>query len=241
MHRDVVGAEGEHRDRGPADARGEPGGLGLALERRQDDSDQRRRKAELLVAARVVAAGQSPDHRNRRAGARDRSHDAERAGRHSEVERDQARRPENRGQARPEDRGAGRSLAADCDPDSEQRQADRLGDDQDGDGIQRSALKAAEKISDSPRRCGREGERGCEQLLHWPGGRDGVELIRVVEHRSLGGLGRAQVVMHRDSVQELGANLGLERRRPVLDQPQAQVDMAEQAAFVGLPEGRRGA
>ena len=42
-----------------------------------------------------------------------------------------------------------------------------------------------------------------------------------------------------DSVQKLGPNISFEGRRPVLDQPQAEVDVAEQAALVGLPEARR--
>ena len=62
-------------------------------------------------------------------------------------------------------------------------------------------------------------ERRREQLLHRPGGRDRVELVCVVEHRRLGGFGRAQVVMNSDRVQELGPNFSLERWGPVLDQP----------------------
>jgi len=44
--------------------------------------------------------------------------------------------------------------------------------------------------------------------------------------------------MHCDRVQELGPDIGFDGRRPVLDQPQAKVDVAEQAALVGLPEAR---
>src|SRR5207247_7679447 len=75
-------------------------------------------------------------------------------------------------------------------------------------------------------------------LVHGPGGRDRVELVCVVENRRLGGFGRAQVVMHSDRVQELGPNISFERRRPVLDQPENAVDVAEPAALLGLPEAR---
>src|SRR5439155_5447120 len=120
--------------------------------------------------------------------------------------------------------------------DCEERQADRLGDDQDGDGVQRSALETAEEVSDSPRRRGRQGKRRREQLLHRPGGRDRVELVCVVEHRRLGGFGRAQVVMNSDRVQELGPNFSLERWGSDLDQPQAKVNVAEKAALLRLPK-----
>src|SRR5207248_6545632 len=129
---------------------GSPTSLRPALERGEYDSDQRGCEAELLIAARVVAAGQSPDHRYGCAGPGDRGHDRERARRHPTVERDQPRGPEHRGQAGPENGRAGRSLAPDRDPDAEQRQADRLGDEQDGDWIQRAALDAAEEVADSP-------------------------------------------------------------------------------------------
>ena len=65
-----------------------------------------------------------------------------------------------------------------------------------------------------------------------------VELVRVVEH---GGLGRPRglpVVVDGDRVQELGPGLGVQARGPFLDQPQAEMDMTEQAPLLGLAERR---
>src|SRR5436190_15859388 len=45
--------------------------------------------------------------------------------------------------------------------------------------------------------------------------------------------------MRRHRVEELGANLRLERGGSFLDQPQPQMNVAEEPAFLGLPEVRR--
>ena len=42
-------------------------------------------------------------------------------------------------------------------------------------------------------------------------------------------------------MQQLGAHLRVERLGPLLDEPQAEVDVAEQAALLGRPEGRAAA
>ena len=60
----------------------------------------------------------------------------------------------------------------------------------------------------------------------------------MVEARSLGGSGRAGVVVARDGVEQLGARALVELRRPFLHEPQAQVDVAEQAAFLRDLESR---
>jgi hypothetical protein len=46
-------------------------------------------------------------------------------------------------------------------------------------------------------------------------------------------------VVNGDGVQQLGADIGFECGRPFLDQPQAKMDVSEQASLVGLPKGRR--
>src|SRR5207253_9330998 len=68
--------------------------------------------------------------------------------------------------------------------------------------------------------------------------RGGVALVRVVEDGGLGGTRRAQVVVTRDGVQQFGAHLCLEGCGPALDQPQAEVDVAEQPTFGDLPKCR---
>jgi hypothetical protein len=44
-------------------------------------------------------------------------------------------------------------------------------------------------------------------------------------------------VVRRNGVQELRPGVGFELRGALLDQAQAEVDVAEQAALIGLPEG----
>ena len=60
----------------------------------------------------------------------------------------------------------------------------------------------------------------------------------MVEDRGLGRARGAGVVVRADRVQELGADSGLERRGALLDQAQAQMDVAEQAALLGRFEDR---
>ena len=75
-------------------------------------------------------------------------------------------------------------------------------------------------------------------LADGPGGGLRVELVRVVEDGGLGRAGRLPVVVDGDRVQELGAHRGVERRRPLLDQPQPEVDVPEQPPLLGLAERR---
>ena len=69
------------------------------------------------------------------------------------------------------------------------------------------------------------------RLFDRSGRRDGVELVRVVEDARLGGPRRC-VVMRRDRVQHL------RRCVVLLDQPQPEVDVAEQPTLVRRPERR---
>ena len=55
----------------------------------------------------------------------------------------------------------------------------------------------------------------------------GVELVRVIEDGRFRGSRGAEIVVDRDRVQELGAYLGLESRGSLLDQAQAEMDVAE--------------
>ena len=54
----------------------------------------------------------------------------------------------------------------------------------------------------------------------------------MVEHGGLGGAGRLPVVVHRDRMQELGANRGVESGGSLLDQAQAEMDVTEQAPLL---------
>ncbi len=65
-----------------------------------------------------------------------------------------------------------------------------------------------------------------------------VQLVRVVQHRRLGRPRRLPVVVYRHRMEQLGPHVGIQARRPFLDHPQPEVDMAEQAAFLGLAERR---
>ena len=70
---------------------------------------------------------------------------------------------------------------------------------------------------------------------------DRVELVRVVEHGRLGGARRAGVVVAGDRVQQLGAGCRVEPVGALLDQAQAEMDVAEQAPLLGEPVRRGGA
>ena len=50
----------------------------------------------------------------------------------------------------------------------------------------------------------------------------------------------ASVVMHRDGVEELGPDLGVEPRGALLDQTEAEVDVAQEAPLLGRPVERSG-
>ena len=106
--------------------------------------------------------------------------------------------------------------------------------------VQRPRCQAAEEVAEPPREARAESQRDREQLIpDGPGRRDGVELVRVIEDGRLGGAGGVAVVVRRDCVQELGERVAVEPGRALLDQPQAQVDVAEQASLLGR-RGTRG-
>jgi len=60
----------------------------------------------------------------------------------------------------------------------------------------------------------------------------------VVEDGRLRGARCRAIVVAGDGMQELGENRGLEILRALLDHPEAEMDVAEQAALFGLPECR---
>ena len=60
----------------------------------------------------------------------------------------------------------------------------------------------------------------------------------MVEHCRFGSSRRPCVVVRGNDVQELGTNGRFQRHCPLLDQAQAEMDMAEQAPFLGRAEGR---
>src|SRR6266540_6388450 len=85
--------------------------------------------------------------------------------------------------------------------------------------------------------------RACEPepelpLLDRAGGRDGVELVRVEEHRRLGRSRAAELVVDGDRMKQLCPRPCLQSTGPLLDQAQAEVNVAEQPPLVGLPERR---
>src|SRR6187397_1814602 len=71
------------------------------------------------------------------------------------------------------------------------------------------------------------------------GGR--VELVRVVEDDRLRRAARRAVVVRCDRVQELGPEGGIEAAGPLVDQPHPELEVAEQCALLGRPEGRTAA
>jgi hypothetical protein len=78
---------------------------------------------------------------------------------------------------------------------------------------------------------------GGARLVDGPRSGDRVKLVRVVQHRRLGGSSGAGIVMNRYGVKQLRSNLCFHRRGPFLDQPKAEVDMTEQSALLGRAEG----
>ncbi|CAN5188680.1 hypothetical protein BH09ACT13_BH09ACT13_14120 [soil metagenome] len=73
-----------------------------------------------------------------------------------------------------------------------------------------------------------------------PGRRLCVELVCVVQDGGLGGASGLAVVMARDRMEKLGQGGRVEIGRALLDHPQPEVDMSEQASFLGLDESRPG-
>jgi hypothetical protein len=67
---------------------------------------------------------------------------------------------------------------------------------------------------------------------------DRVELICVVEDGCLGRSRRPRVVMSGDDVEQLGGHVRIEPARPFLDEPEAEVHVAEEAAFRGREKER---
>ena len=70
-------------------------------------------------------------------------------------------------------------------------------------------------------------------LLDRPGGGERVELVRVVEAGRLGRPRSAGIVVARDGVQQLRAHLAFELCRRLLDEPQAEMDVTQQAPLLG--------
>ena len=67
-----------------------------------------------------------------------------------------------------------------------------------------------------------------------------VELVRVVQDGRFGGLGGGAVVMTGHGVQQLRKNGRVEIASSLLDHPKPEMDVAEEAALVGLSERRPG-
>ena len=97
------------------------------------------------------------------------------------------------------------------------------------------------KSRDAPRQARPEGEDDREHGYVRDGPRrgDGVELVRVVEHRRLGRARRARVVVEATACRSSARTSAVERLGALLDQPQPEVDVAEQPPLVGRRERRR--
>src|SRR5439155_11067557 len=99
---------------------------------------------------------------------------------------------------------------------------------------QRARLQPAEEVADAPGDARPERDGGGYQLLDGAGRGDRVELVRVVEDGGFGRARRACVVVACDRVEQLRTDVRLEGRGAILDEPQAEMDVAEQPALVGL-------
>jgi len=103
-----------------------------------------------------------------------------------------------------------------------------LRDDEDRQDVQRPRLQAAEEIAEPPREARAECQRDREQLVpDGPGRRDGVELVGVIEDGRLGRARGIPVVMAGNRVQQLDACRRIERVGALLDEPQAEMNVAE--------------
>ena len=97
---------------------------------------------------------------------------------------------------------------------------------------------ARRSISRSPGGVPRGGSASSLRRFDRPRSGDRVELVRVVEDCRLGRPRSARVVVDRDAMEELGELRSLQSLSALLDQPQAEMHVAEQAALVGRRERR---
>ena len=212
MHRDEVAAEAERREQREADARGDAPVARLVLARREADADERDEDPGDLRRRRVVAGREADGDRNDRRDARDRRDDAHRADGHAAVVGAEAERPRH---------GAGiaSSTVASCGASPWISTASAIASSPATCAVKstRSApsvrpLSGPKKSAKPHARLARECERRAYSGIG-PRRGDGVELVRVVERRGLGGARRAQVVVHRDGVQQLRGSARAPRAR----------------------------
>jgi len=142
---------------------------------------------------------------------------------------------------REELRDAGERIACGCDPDQQAGEPDRLRHDNDGDHSDPARREPTEEVPDAPHQAAGEREqRGHQELVVADRARGGlrVELVRVVEDGGLGRAHRRPVVVARDRVEQLCEHGRVEVAGSLLDHPQPKVHVSEQAALLGLAEGR---
>ena len=111
-------------------------------------------------------------------------------------------------------------------------------DEQDGERREAAREVAAEIVRDAPRHARREGEERRGHVSYRTSRGDRVELVRVIEHRRLRRAARARIVVRADRVQELGAQRRLQVGGAILDEAQAEMDVAEEGSFLRRPEER---
>ena len=100
--------------------------------------------------------------------------------------------------------------------------------------------ETAEEVARAPQRRRAEREDGRRHpgsvVADGAGGGLRVQLVRVVEDSRLGRSGCLPVVVGGDRVQELGAHRGVETPRPLLHEPEPEVDVPEQPPLLRLTE-----
>ena len=175
-------------------------------------------------------------HEGRRRG--DRRHDAHRTHGKSAVQSGQPDDTRDAGRCSRQKLGNSRKgVSGDDHPERDTREADRLREDEDGQDADSPRRKPPEEVAGSPGKRGAKRQQRRHAALRVADrarGRLGVELIRVIQHGRLGRTSRLAIVVAGNRVQELGLHLEVEALCPVLDQPQPEMDVSEEATLLGL-------
>ncbi len=202
----------------------------LRLARERDDPGEYECDADPLRGSRDNAldgVDRQRDH-GRRGG--DGRHDPHRAHCESAIERGE---PDRARQAR--ERG-GQKLAdtrerVPCEhyPEPDPDQSDRLREREHGENGDALRRQPRDEVAGAPRECAAERQQRRHEVLVPDGARRGlrVELVRVVEDRRLRRARRLPLVMCGDRVQELREGCRVEIPGALLDESQAEMDVAQ--------------
>ncbi len=242
VHRREVEPEADRGQQREPDARRKPLSALLVLLRCEDDADDRAPDPGELNGARPVAGRDSEDHRHDRGGACDRRDDGHRSRRHPAVVGVQAERSRDRRRNRPEHAPVVWPVASRCNDDAEHDHSAEL-------RPEHHAQRAERRVPATDRRNRRLPTRGSRQ------GRVTAQQSTPITRRGAwrrssraGSRGRAPPPPPcvrracRDARRRSGAaRLSVppsQPRRERLDQAQAEMHVAEQAALVGRRERR---